>query len=175
MKTLAKFSVDEVLPFTGPDAPKKQYITDSGTVISVKMQSLRYQTFVKSTVCVCCGLEGTFFALQRQDKERDHQAHFNLYGLDDCGEPILFTKDHIHPRSAGGKNHLNNMQTMCTTCNALKRHFPLTIEELNSIRLFKQSLSDELTPKQIASAVADQIQITLNFKELNQCVSSQSL
>lgn len=174
MKTLAKFTIEEVLPFTGAYSPNKNYTTNDGKTISVKMKSLRYQLFVKSTTCVCCELEGSFFELQRQDGVKDHLAHFNLYGIKD-GNKILFTKDHIHPRSAGGKNGLENLQTMCSVCNALKKHYPLTVEELKSVLLFKQTLSNELTARQIARAVENEIQTILASKEQNQCVFSQSL
>lgn len=46
-------------------------------------------------------------------------AHFNLYAEKD-GESRLMTKDHIIPKSKGGKNHLDNLQTMCDHCNSKK-------------------------------------------------------
>lgn len=33
---------------------------------------------------------------------------------------MLFTKDHIHPRSKGGANSLKNYQPMCSPCNGAK-------------------------------------------------------
>jgi 5-methylcytosine-specific restriction endonuclease McrA len=50
------------------------------------------------------------------------RPHFNLY----CHKPeegenmVLMTKDHIVPKSKGGKNHISNMQTMCCHCNSTK-------------------------------------------------------
>ena len=38
----------------------------------------------------------------------------------DGNNTILFTKDHILPRSKGGKNWLQNYQTMCYNCNQEK-------------------------------------------------------
>jgi hypothetical protein len=45
--------------------------------------------------------------------------HLNLYAEKDNRE-ILFTKDHIIPKSRGGKNILANYQTMCVECNNKK-------------------------------------------------------
>jgi len=36
------------------------------------------------------------------------------------GHEVLMTKDHIIPKSKGGKNTLKKYQTMCTHCNCRK-------------------------------------------------------
>jgi 5-methylcytosine-specific restriction endonuclease McrA len=85
----------------------------------IKGNSQRYQTFfTKGTKCVCCGIEGKYFA-----KERDRKSdvyHLNLYAIDENGEEVLMTKDHIIPRSKGGKDNISNYQTMCERCNEAK-------------------------------------------------------
>jgi len=92
----------------------------------VKMDSIRYRTFVaKGLKCCVCGIEGTFFALERhiafskkqQKANPNGRYHFNLYGIDENGEEVLITKDHIIPVSKGGKDTFKNLQTMCTNCN----------------------------------------------------------
>jgi 5-methylcytosine-specific restriction endonuclease McrA len=114
-KVLRKCSVDEVLPFTGPSASVKLY---AGHM--VKMTSLRYQTFSKSTRCVCCGIEGTVFLLELPDNDGNIcRPHFNLYAERE-GRLVQMTKDHIQPKSKDGRDHINNMQTMCHICNELK-------------------------------------------------------
>jgi len=78
---------------------------------------------VHGTVCVTCGLCGEFFALERHLTTSHYERlryHFNLYGIDESGEEILFTKDHIVPKSKGGADNLKNLQTMCIICNAEK-------------------------------------------------------
>lgn len=85
--------------------------------INVKVSSLRLTTFkVKGTVCVKCGLEASYFAIDQYKKEG---PAFNLFGRKN-GKEVLFTKDHIYPKSKGGKNCLSNMQTMCERCNQKK-------------------------------------------------------
>ena len=83
----------------------------------VKTFSQRYEVFRNNTKCVVCGLEATHYRLERQIGAKNY--HFNLYAIKN-GEEVLFTKDHILPASKGGKNTLDNYQTMCQFCNQEK-------------------------------------------------------
>lgn len=80
--------------------------------------SLRYMTFYQKGVNCCkCGRKGAYFTLDKHSKDYDGpRRHFNLYSEDD----VLMTKDHILPKSKGGKNKVSNMQTMCVYCNKAK-------------------------------------------------------
>lgn len=83
------------------------------------MQSHRYWTFlIKGTNCKECELEGIYFAKERNPGSKVY--HFNLYGVNKQGHEILITKDHVHPKSKGGKNHINNYNTLCVKCNYKK-------------------------------------------------------
>jgi hypothetical protein len=89
----------------------------------IKMDSHRYWVFKKKgTKCVSCGLKATFFAKEcsRGKNNKYKSYHFNLYGINKNDEEILFTKDHIKPKSKGGIDHLDNYNTMCETCNSNK-------------------------------------------------------
>lgn len=89
----------------------------------IKANSQRYQTFfTKGCQCVRCGMVAHYFVLERDAKNSNqpNRYHFNLYGIDQDGNEILFTKDHIIPRSRGGKNRVENYQTMCCICNVAK-------------------------------------------------------
>lgn len=89
----------------------------------VRMNSLRYWNFkTKGTVCVRCGIEGRYFRLERQAIHLDNEArfHFNLYAVNEVGDEVLMTKDHIMPKSLGGRNDLDNLQPMCQICNERK-------------------------------------------------------
>lgn len=109
-------SLEEVLPFvkfSEKGTSKKVY---NGDII--KMDSLRYQLFsTKGVECVKCGLKGSFFAKEKNPKDKSY--HLNLYGVKD-GIEIMLTKDHIQPKSLGGSNDLSNLQPMCKICNELK-------------------------------------------------------
>lgn len=90
----------------------------------IKMCSDRYYTFLKSTQCCFCGIQGQFFRKERHINKKGEPLtesfHFNLYAIDSDGQEVLMTKDHIHPKARGGRNSLSNYQTACATCNELK-------------------------------------------------------
>lgn len=85
----------------------------------IKGNSQRYQTFfTKGCKCVVCGIEGKYFAKERHLQNKSY--HLNLYAVDNNGDEILMTKDHIMPRSKGGIDDISNYQTMCKLCNEAK-------------------------------------------------------
>lgn len=128
-KVLRKCGVDEVLPFTGPNARNKLY---AGHM--VKMTSLRYQTFSKSIRCACCGTEGTVFLLELPNNGgKICRPHFNLYAERE-GKLVQMTKDHIKPKSCGGKDHIGNMQTLCACYNELKGNKATKLKRLREIQ-----------------------------------------
>lgn len=89
--------------------------------VTVSMGSHRYQLYAEKGIkCVRCGIEGTHFALERDRKSNPNRYHFNLYGVNKRGHEVMITKDHIKPRTKGGKNKLSNYQPMCYKCNQRK-------------------------------------------------------
>lgn len=96
---------------------RKSMVVIRGDII--KGNSQRYQTFfTKGLKCSCCGIEGKYFG--KEKAFRDNHYHLNLYAVDENGEEVLMTKDHIIPQSKGGKNNISNYQTMCIKCNLAK-------------------------------------------------------
>lgn len=85
--------------------------------LTSKLSSPRLILFKnKGVVCVSCGKTGAYFSAESPKKGVYKNPHLNLYTL--CGE--LMTKDHILPKAKGGKDHINNYQTMCSSCNSSK-------------------------------------------------------
>jgi hypothetical protein len=89
--------------------------------VVVSMGSHRYQLYAnKGIVCANCGLEGKYFVLERGKNDDPDKFHFNLYGRNKHGHEVMLTKDHIFPKSEGGKNKLSNYQPLCFRCNQKK-------------------------------------------------------
>jgi len=110
------YKIEDVLPFTGNYV--KLYNNHK-----VKMYSQRYTVFKKKgVVCKKCGLVGEYFALEAHNCKnmlKHGFYHFNLYGTKN-GKEVLFTKDHVFPKSEGGTNNLKNLQVLCQPCNSKK-------------------------------------------------------
>lgn len=125
------YKPEEVLPFLPraknyPKNFKLKKVTRDYDGDPIKMGSERYYTFEKSLKCCFCGVKGVFFAKERHVRPdgtplQNGAFHLNLYAIDENGNEVLMTKDHIIPKARGGKNRLSNYQTACAVCNEEKR------------------------------------------------------
>lgn len=99
---------------------KKDLVLVNG--VPIKLGSDRYKVFkFKGMTCSNCQTSASFMAIETfKIKSEILSYHINLYGYDEQGEELLFTKDHIVPKSLEGTNSFDNYQTMCTVCNAEK-------------------------------------------------------
>ncbi len=112
MISIGHYPIKSVFKHTG----KKKVVFDN---VMVKMDSQRYHNFKRHGIkCKSCGIEGQYFSLESHDHQLN-KYHFNLYAMKN-GERVLMTKDHIKPKSKGGKNTMDNYQTMCMPCNNKK-------------------------------------------------------
>ena len=121
---MKKYKIDEVFQIIGKENLSrknevgKRFKENKDIIIDgykVRPISLRYMTFYqKGTNCISCGRKGNYFLLEGDDNSK--RKHFNLYSEDN----VLMTKDHIIPKSKGGKDVVDNMQTMCIICNERK-------------------------------------------------------
>jgi len=87
--------------------------------VPMPLRKDRLQLFMRDELkCVKCGLAASFAAGERV-RGTERNCHLNVYGTRD-GKDVLFTKDHILPKSQGGPNKLDNYQIMCQPCNEQK-------------------------------------------------------
>jgi len=130
---LGEYKPEEVFPFITVEETRRDFTAVDGKQYSVRMNSDRYYCFNKNPKCVCCGIEGETLLLEMHRNQKEKHPHFNFYARHN-GDLILMTKDHIVAKANGGPDIRDNLQTMCTICNNLKRSFPLTVEELREKR-----------------------------------------
>ena len=120
MIVAGEYSVDEFMAAMSTGSGRKAFFNDGKCFKRTSQRMLLF--FRDGFTCVDCGLTGNRFALESV-REKD-TPHLNLYHVfeNEFGknERILFTKDHILPRSRGGRDELLNYQVMCQICNAKK-------------------------------------------------------
>lgn len=147
----------------------------------IDMESQRYALFKRDKcICVKCQLEASYYAKEKSKGQEDSKRwHFNLYGVK-AGREIMFTKDHIVPRSLGGKDILSNYQIMCSECNGKKRNIS------NEVYMGINFLPDE-TQVQLIMNRSDMINLVtsnqpamdvhqyLSFKNLGQYYAEETM
>lgn len=67
-----------------------------------------------------------------------------MYGIDEQGQEVMLTKDHIYPKSKGGLNNIKNYQVLCSRCNSKKSdNSPITlVQALNEGKATSHSVSN---------------------------------
>jgi len=96
--------------------------------LKIKTGGPRLRTYLKGTACVGCQIKASYFAVEAAGPEFQYD-HLNLYALNTKGHEVMMTSDHIHPKSKGGRGHLENRQPMCKICNTDKADVIITNEE----------------------------------------------
>lgn len=129
MIVVAEYTPTEVFPFVPENCRYK--VKESFAGYDVKMSSSRLVLFKTNRFCVCCGIEGNKLLLEKSNPNVN--PHFNMYAYVN-GDMILMTKDHIIPKSMGGKDHISNYQTMCQVCNQIKSDYNISLEDLKKVR-----------------------------------------
>lgn len=101
--------------------------------VTLSLRSSRLLTYLKGISCVHCGIDGSYFAIEKCKYTLSSKYHLNLYHKSKKDKEVLMTSDHILPKASGGKNTLSNRQPMCTFCNSAKGSHS-SVEEGKSIR-----------------------------------------
>lgn len=112
-----KYDPDTILNLVR-NIPKCHTVKHNFDGDNIKFSSHRLRVFSKSKSCVYCNIVGKYFYKEKDTKSISY--HFNLYAIDSEQNEVLMTKDHIIPRSKGGKDIMENYQTCCFTCNQKK-------------------------------------------------------
>lgn len=147
---IAEFTPEEVFPYVtdSKEGKRKEYKVGEN-LYSVRMNSKRYFVFKESPVCVSCGLKGEKFLLEQHPE--DLSPHFNFYAVEN-GQLVLMTKDHVVPKSKGGKDKIDNFVTMCSICNNLKADYELHPQQVAELRKLRDSNLD-LSRKELAKLI----------------------
>lgn len=144
MNRIAQFSMEQILPRIGSGMPKFELDTPQG-VFKVKANSTRLECLKRNQQCVRCRRKGTIWILENSVQNPPRVAincfiadcpwcsmvrpqipvgyqnpHLNLYHRSRNGQLLLMTQDHIIPKSRGGADKIENLQTMCQQCNCFK-------------------------------------------------------
>jgi 5-methylcytosine-specific restriction endonuclease McrA len=123
---------EEFFKYVNKDNKTQEFIVDE-TVYTARTDSSRFFVFKKDSTCAACGIVGNKMVLELN--HNDKSPHFNLYA-EENGKLILMTKDHVKPKSKGGKNEIDNYQTMCAVCNNIKGNDErLTNEHIKKLRV----------------------------------------
>lgn len=116
-KIIAEYHLDDVLAVIPEQSVEggeaKHQFKQWNAPITVGSDRLRMFK-LKGVKCVAkCGRTGVVWRLEANGSNK---PHLNLYAQDGS----LMTKDHIFPKSLGGKDVLENYQPMCDVCNMRK-------------------------------------------------------
>lgn len=85
----------------------------------ITVDSDRYENFYHhGFTCAHCGMKATYAAIERTQGSKKY--HINVYGTRGDGKEVIFTKDHIFPKSMGGFDTIDNYQVLCASCNGRK-------------------------------------------------------
>ena len=105
----------------------KRFVDYKDKILFVDLK--RLEVFRDNRVCVNCGLEGNLFAIQISG--RMGCWHINMWHKSSKNE-MLFTLDHVLPKSKGGNDDISNLQTMCSKCNQEKDN-KITFDGMNML------------------------------------------
>lgn len=88
----------------------------------VNVRSTRLLNFLSNgTSCSCCGLEASFFALEKDAKGAVQRPHLNLRGTTPAGNEVLFVRAHRGYMPNNEFDSMENSETLCESCHEARR------------------------------------------------------
>ena len=94
--------------------PAYFYIDEEGNKCKLRRARIFFEIGID---CVKCDAKAKFFAIE---KWPDDSVHFELYAIDNSGDDVLMTIDHMTAKSKEGPSHISNYAPMCKVCNEIK-------------------------------------------------------
>jgi len=160
--SIKDFTYEEIISKIRHSSKRIPFVIE-GTQYNVKMNSQRYFLFKEQKNCQCCGLDGEKFILQHNLNQINY--HFNLYAKENDNY-VLMTKDHIKPKSKGGKNLISNYNTTCSICNHLKDDCEIDYCDLFKLRTIWNENINKISKKELLKIIREERLCILNQKEL---------
>jgi hypothetical protein len=132
--------------------------------VNVNIGASRLRAIKKSPECACCGIRANECSVdldvKATKKTNTMQYHINFYALTgnsnrrDQQHMILFTKDHVVPRSKGGEDSEENTQVLCFNCNTFKLNSEITLDQMkgslfSAYRAYQSSKSLKLAKSKL--------------------------
>jgi hypothetical protein len=110
------YSIELIFDFIRKNPDEMYYVDEDGNKCKLRRAKVFFEHGLQ---CIepGCPLKGLFFALEKWPMG---DLHFDLFALDEYGDEVLMTIDHVIPKSKGGKDEMSNYQPMCKVCNELK-------------------------------------------------------
>jgi 5-methylcytosine-specific restriction endonuclease McrA len=115
-KIIKEYSIEQIFNIinNNSDLPDKVFYSKVDYDDSLRRVKIM-KNLIERDKCECkkCREIPSYFAL---GKDRNGYFHLDLYSKKD-GVALMYTIDHIYPKSKGGKDDIENYQLLCKVCN----------------------------------------------------------
>ena len=153
MKIISEhFNIDEVMSFV-----EANHLFSHSDATATDCLFHGYKTYMEFSACevwkqnknnlkcITCGTEAKYFKLH-EHQMKDNTFYFQLYGINEFGGEVQFTKDHVMPKSLGGKNNISNYQVMCKICNGIKGNLLPTEYNIELAKILSMKTARDHSP-----------------------------
>lgn len=141
-KILYKYTINEIFTYLEKNKtlPDELIYSNEDLKDSIKRVNIIKELIDRDGCqCMICKITPEYFAL---GKDIIGKWHLDLYGTKDKLYDYMFTIDHIHPKSKGGENKIENYQLLCKVCNE-KKGDKIDGEECTSLLKYKTHYIDK--------------------------------